>query len=286
MTHAQSLSEKPRAADLATLKEDELRHFMRRCESVVIALSGGVDSSVLAYLAFKELGERALAVTGISASLSSQEQTEIDAFCERFGIPSQALETAEMSNPAYVQNTPDRCFYCKDELFSKLTQQAQSLGFAQVLEGTHMDDLKGHRPSVRAAKARNVRSPYLELQISKATIREIARRHDLPQAERPSAPCLSSRVAYGLEVNPQRLSQVEHAEKRIKDLGFRKVRVRHHDAIARIEIAQQEFTQAFALAQELVDAVKSAGFTYVTLDLAGYRSGSLLEIIPSNSYER
>ena len=286
MTHAEIQVEEPINSDLITTKEEELRGFMRQCRSVVIALSGGVDSSVLAFLAHSELGERALAITGISASLGSVEQSEIEDFCTRFGIASRQLETAEMSNPAYIRNAPDRCFYCKDELFLKLTTQAQALGFDQVLEGTHIDDLKGHRPSLKAAEDRNVRSPYIELSIGKRIIRELARRYDLPQAERPSAPCLSSRVAYGLQVNTTRLRQVEVAEQGIEKLGFKKVRVRHHDSIARIEIDRQEFSRAFSMTPQLVDAVKAAGFTYVTLDLAGYRSGSLLEIIQDQTDER
>lgn len=255
-----------------------LESHLRGLSRVVVALSGGVDSSVVAVAARKALGGEARAITGVSQSLSSSELDEIRAFARAHDLLHLEVMTDEGERPEYIANSPDRCFYCKDSLYRALKAVAAEAGDAVVVDGVHQGDLDGHRPGLAAAEKHGVRSPLLELGFEKETVRAIARHLGLANAERAAEPCLASRVAYGLPVEPERLVAVSAAELALKSLGFSKVRVRHHGEIARIEVPLSMLDEATKNATAIVEAVRKAGFTWVTLDLAGLRSGSLLEV--------
>jgi uncharacterized protein len=259
--------------------ESRLRDRVRDLDSVLVALSGGVDSSVVACIAAQELAGRALAATGVSPSLAETELDGVRALCRDLGIEHVALPTHELEVPGYVSNTPDRCYHCKTELFSVLAGLAEQRGLAHVLDGTTREDLGGHRPGKRAADELGVISPLVDVGASKDDVRELARRLELPVAERPASPCLSSRIAYGVSVTPERLERVGQAEAFLRGLGFQDLRVRLHDRIARIEVPKHELARAVDNAEAIATALRDLGFTYVTLDLAGLRSGSLLEVI-------
>jgi pyridinium-3,5-biscarboxylic acid mononucleotide sulfurtransferase len=268
-------------ADL--IVENAVRTELRRLPSAIIALSGGVDSSVVAALSAQELGERALAVTGVSASLDQAELEAVRALCKSLGLRHEVATTQELAVPGYVQNAPNRCYFCKTELYSTLARVAKERGIAAILDGTTADDLAGHRPGKRAADEHAVLSPLVTAGATKTHVRAIARRLGLPTAERPSSPCLSSRIAYGVTVTPERLDRVGRAEAYLKTLGFTDVRVRLHDAIARVEVPKAELGRALGQAEAITAELKRLGFVYVTLDLAGLRSGSLLEALSGSA---
>jgi uncharacterized protein len=258
-------------------KEKRLQEELRALPSLVVAYSGGVDSSYLAFAAHQALGERMLAVTALSASYSERDRREAQAVVARFKLPHEFIETDELSNPAYRANNPDRCYFCKDELFDKLDELVSRRGFAAIAYGVNVDDQGDWRPGQRAAREHQVLAPLLEAGLTKADIRELARRAELPVWNRPASACLSSRIAYGIEVTPERLAVVENGEAALRELGFRQFRVRHHDNLVRIEIAPEELPRALApeMAAKFVAIFKPLGFSFVTLDLEGYRSGSL-----------
>ena len=258
-------------------KEQRLQEELKKAPSLVVAYSGGVDSAYLAYAAHRALGERVLAVTALSASYSARDREEAEKCVRKAHFAHEFIATDELSNLSYRANNPDRCYFCKDELFEKLDQLASARGFAAVAYGVNVDDQGDWRPGQRAAREHQVLAPLLDAGMTKADIRELARRADLPVWDRPASACLSSRIAYGLEVTPERLNVVEQGEAALRALGFRQFRVRHHGDLVRIEIAPEELAQALApeMARRFVEIFKPLGFKFVTLDLEGYRTGSL-----------
>ncbi len=258
-------------------KEHRLHEALVAVPSLIVAYSGGVDSAYLAYAAHQALGERMLAVTALSASYSARDRQEAERVVAGAGFRHEFIETDELSNPAYRANSPDRCYFCKDELFDKLDDLASQRGFAAVAYGVNVDDRGDWRPGQRAAREHRVLTPLLDAGLTKADIRELARRAELPVWDRPASACLSSRIAYGIEVTPERLAVVEKGEAALRALGFRQFRVRYHENLVRLEIAPEELPRALTLeiARQFVEIFKPLGFAYVTLDLEGYRSGSL-----------
>jgi len=265
-----------RMGELET-KEERLEEQLRQVPSLIVAYSGGVDSAYLAYVAHKVLGERMLAVTALSPSYSERDRREAEACVARFQLPHEFITTDELSNPAYRANTADRCYFCKDELFDRLDELAERRGYAAVAYGINADDQGDWRPGQRAAREHKVLTPLLDAGLTKADIRELARRADVPVWDRPASACLSSRIAYGIEVTPERLAIVEKGEEALRALGFRQFRVRYHDNLVRLEIALEELPRALSpeMARKFVEIFKPLGFAYVTLDLEGYRTGSL-----------
>lgn len=262
-------------------KEESLRKLFRELDSVIVAYSGGVDSSYVAYVANAELGPRAVCITGQSASLPAYQRREIDETVQRFGFNHEVVQTEELENDSYQANNPDRCFFCKDELYTKLESLAQARGIQHIVDGSTVDDLGDYRPGRQAAKQHAVRSPLIEVGLSKSEIRELSRRVELPTWDKPASPCLSSRIAYGTTVTIERLSKVDRGEEILRELGFREFRVRHHDQLVRLEIAPAEMDRALRkeLIEELATRFRELGFKYVTLDLHGFRSGSMNESI-------
>jgi pyridinium-3,5-biscarboxylic acid mononucleotide sulfurtransferase len=258
-------------------KQSRLDSELAAVPSMLVAYSGGVDSAYLAYAAHQVLGGRMLAVTALSESFSELDRQHAESCAARLALPHEFIETAEVANPAYQANNPDRCFYCKDELFNKLDELARARHYARVAYGVNLDDLDDWRPGQRAGREHGVLTPLVAAGMTKADIRELARRAGVPVWDRPASPCLASRIAYGIEVTPERLSVVERGEAALRALGFKRFRLRHHCDLARLEIAREELPRALDLemARRFAEALKALGFTYVTLDLEGYRQGSL-----------
>ncbi len=246
-----------------------------------MAFSGGADSAYLAWAAHRILGADALAVTADSPSLPESHKRDAEAFVHEFGIAHEFIRTAEFDSPAYVANNPDRCFHCKEELFTRLEELSRERGIAHIVYGVNLDDLSDYRPGQAAAKQHHVAAPLADCSLSKAEIRELSRRAGLPTWDRPASACLSSRIPYGTPVTIQNVKTVEAGEEQVKALGFRQFRVRFHGEIVRLEIAPDEMAKALTLemAQRFTALFKSLGFKYVTLDLEGYRQGSLNEVL-------
>jgi pyridinium-3,5-biscarboxylic acid mononucleotide sulfurtransferase len=258
-------------------KEAALFARLAGLPSLLIAVSGGADSAYLAWAADRVLGDRALSVTAVSPSFSAYDLTELEKFVSHSGIRHEFVETREMENPAYRANAPDRCYYCKDELFQALDKLAEERGFSAVAYGVNTDDLGDFRPGHRAAAEHRVLRPLLDAGMRKADIRALSERAGLPTWNRPASACLASRLPYGTEVTPERLLLVEKGEAILRELGFRQFRVRLHDQLARIEIAPEELPSAMIpeMAADIARRFKAAGYLYVALDLEGYRQGSL-----------
>jgi uncharacterized protein len=263
-------------------KEQFLLERIAEARSLLVALSGGADSAYLAWAAHRALGNRALAITALSASFSGYDRARIEEFLRAVPIRHEFVETHELDNPAYQANNPDRCYYCKDELFSVMDQLAAARSFAALAYGVNADDTLDFRPGHRAASEHRVLAPLLEARLAKSEIRLLSRRAGLPTWDRPASACLSSRLPYGTRVTPERLSLIERAEAALRDLGFHQFRVRLHGEMARVEVARDELPRALTpeTASEIARRIKAAGFTYVTLDLEGYRQGSLNESLP------
>jgi pyridinium-3,5-biscarboxylic acid mononucleotide sulfurtransferase len=274
--------------DLST-KRDRLIALLKSYGSCAVAFSGGLDSTVLAKAAQLALGNRAVAVTGLSSALAASELTEAKSIANLIGIRHELIETNELSDPKYQANNPDRCYHCKTELFTRVEELADRLDVAVVADGSNHDDHSDYRPGLRAATDKRVKSPLAECGLTKEEIRTLAEHWQLPIWNKPAAPCLSSRIAYGEAVTAERLSMIEQAEGFLHKRGFKPLRVRYHRGdVARIEVSAetiQRFSEPhFRL--EVIDYFKSLGFKYVSLDLEGFRSGSLNAMLPVESLTR
>ncbi len=266
-------------------KRDCLLELLRGFGNCAVAYSGGLDSTLLAKAAQLALGDRAVAVTGHSASLAVSELDEAKTLAGQIGIRHEIVETGEMSLPAYRANEADRCFHCKNELFLRIEELAKRLGIEVVADGSNRDDHGEHRPGLEAARQRNVRSPLAECGLTKPEIRQLAEFWGLPTWNKPAAPCLSSRIAYGEEVTDSRLDMIERAEAFLRRQGFQPLRVRYHKGdLARIEVSPEQVDRLIEteFRREVIDHLKSLGFRYVSLDLEGFRSGSLNAVLPAD----
>ena len=266
----------------AEQKEERLTQILRELRSVVVGFSGGVDSAYLAYMANRVLGQNALCVTAISPSYPEFQKEETARFVQQFGLNHLEIESEELDNPAYRENAPNRCYFCKSELFTKLEALAAARNYDAVIDGTNHDDLGDYRPGRSAAKEHQVRSPLLEAEMTKLNIRELSRKAGLPTWDKPALPCLSSRFPYGTSISAEKLSIVDRGETVLRDFGFRVFRVRYHEELVRLEFSPEELPKALnvTMADILVPRFKALGFKYVTIDLQGYRSGSLNEVLP------
>jgi uncharacterized protein len=263
-------------------KSKLLQENLASAGSLLVAYSGGTDSAYLAYAAHQVLGERMLAVIADSPSLPRKELADAMAFAERHGIPVRVLQTHELEKPEYARNDAQRCFHCKSELFTQMEEARARLGFERLAYGMNMDDRGEFRPGQRAAELHGALAPLVDAGLSKVEIRMLAREAGLELADKPASACLSSRIEYGREVTAENLAQVERAEESLHALGFAQVRVRHHGNLARIEVAREDLERALTLnvLDRMTEAVRAAGFLYVTLDTRGYRSGSMNDVLP------
>jgi uncharacterized protein len=262
-------------------KQDKLFAILRQLGEVIIAYSGGTDSAYLAWAATQSLGPAAVAITADSASMPESHKRDAEQFAVENGIRHEYIETHEFDNPAYVANNADRCFHCKDELFVRLEEVATARGIRHIIYGVNKDDLGDYRPGQNAARLHSVKAPLVEADLTKAEIRELSRLAELKTWDRPASACLSSRIPYGTPVTPETVKTVEAGEEALKQLGFRQFRVRFHGELVRIEIAREEMERALTLqmAGTLTSLFKPLGFKYVTLDLEGYRQGSMNEVL-------
>ena len=262
-------------------KRSDLVNILEHMRSVIVAYSGGVDSAFLAAVANEALGRKALSVTAVSPSLAPSELDEATDLANRIGLNFMTIETNEIDRPDYQANNPDRCFFCKDELYTHLVRFAEEESFDSIVNGTNVDDLGDYRPGIEAAKQYGVRSPLVEAELTKDDIRALSRDMDLPTWDKPAQACLSSRIPYGTTVTVEALTKIAKAEQFLRSKGFKQLRVRHHDTIARIEIEPSDFSAITSepLRSEINQEFKNIGYSYITLDLDGFRSGSLNEIL-------
>jgi uncharacterized protein len=265
----------------ALQKQRRLIEQLRAIDSLLVAYSGGADSAYLAWAAHQALGDRALAVTALSASYSSHDREHAEACARAAGFRHELIRTQELDNPLYVANNADRCYHCKDELFDRMEALARERNFSAIAYGINADDTRDFRPGHRAAHEHRVIAPLLDAKLTKSEIRMLSQRAGLPTWDRPASACLSSRIPYGTAVTPELLEKIERAESALRELGFRQFRVRAHGELARIELAQDELSRGLnpSIAPQIAARLKSLGFAFVTLDLEGYRQGSLNSLL-------
>jgi uncharacterized protein len=262
-------------------KQERLFSILKPMRSVIVAYSGGADSAYLAWAAHRVLGDEALAITADSASIPESHKHAADAFARECGFRHEYVETREFDNPDYIKNDPNRCFHCKDELFTRLEIVAHERGIEHIAYGVNVDDLGDYRPGQQAAQLHQAKAPLVDAGLTKAEIRELSRLTGLSTWDRPASACLSSRIPYGTPVTLENIKTVERGEEAIRQLGFRQFRVRFHGQLVRIEIAKDELPAALTpeMAQRFVEIFKPLGFHYVTIDLEGYRQGSLNAVL-------
>jgi uncharacterized protein len=262
-------------------KQDKLFAILHDLGQVIVAYSGGTDSAYLAWAAAKTLGDDAVAITADSASIPESHKRDAEEFAREAGFRHEYIETFEFNNLKYVANNPDRCFHCKDELFTRLDEVSAARGVCHIVYGVNKDDLGDYRPGQNAARLHEVKAPLVEAGLTKAEIRELSRLAGLKTWDRPASACLSSRIPYGTPVTPETIKTVETGEESIKALGFRQFRVRFHGELVRLEISREELPRALSLemAEAFTKIFKLLGFNYVTLDLEGYRQGAMNEVL-------
>jgi len=265
-------------------KYENLKRILERMENVLVAFSGGVDSTFLLKVARDSLGDDVLAVIASSEIFKEEEKQEALKLAQELNVRHRIIRTRELENPNFVKNSPQRCYYCKKGLFSRLKEIATAEGISNILDGANFEDTADFRPGARAARELGVYSPLRDVKLSKKEIRTLSKDLNLPTWDKPSSTCLSTRFPYNMEINEKRLKQVTRAEEYLKTLGFSQIRVRHHGKIARIEFSTEEISTAVnpSVREEIASNLKKIGYTYITLDLSGYRSGSMNEVLPES----